>query len=343
MTLALFETRTMLEALEQSYPPKTFLRDTFFTRENTSVNTHVDIDVRKGKRRVAPYVHPRAEGKVVERIGFKTHTYTPPYIKEKMPSTAQDFLSRGIGETIYGANDGPQQRAEKQMGKDLADLQDLIIRREETQASELLQTGKVTIVGDGLDDIIDFVIESTHLPVLAGTDLWSHADSDPLKDLRHWKRLVVKDSGIVPTIAVMGFDVIDAFLVNAQVKDQLDNRRMVMGQIDPMMLPEGVTYYGTIKDVNLDLYTYEEWYIDPVTTVETPMVEPKKIMLGSPQARTYRNYGAIQDLKAGNAAVPMFPKSWETEDPSTRWVMLQSAPLLSLNQVDAFLCATVLA
>ena len=339
--LPLFETRTMLDALEQSYPPKLFLRDTFFTRVETFQTEHIDIDVRKGKRRVAPYVHPRAEGKVVERIGFKTHTYKPPYIKEKMPTTAQDFLTRNIGETVYGANDGPQQRAEKQLGKDLADMQDMILRREETQASELLQTGKVTIVGDGIDDVIDFVIESSHLPVLAGSDLWSHADSDPLKDLRHWKRLVVQDSGIVPTIAIFGADVIDAFIKNAKVQNVLDNRRIVMGQIDPNMLPNGVTYYGNVKDVGLDIYTYDEWYVDPTTTVEMPMIGPKKVVMGSPQARTYRNYGAIQDLKA-TFAVPMFPKSWETEDPSVRWLLLQSAPLLSLNQVDAFLCATVL-
>ncbi len=341
----LFETRTMLEALEERFPPKMFLKDTFFGgAPETWPTQHIDIDIQKGKRRVAPYVNPLAEGKIVAREGFHTNTYKAPYLKPKMVTTAQDFLTRDIGQNVYGSSEGPEQRAQKKLGKDLATLEDMILRREETQASELLHTGKVTVIGDGVSDIIDFQMEATHIITLSGTDLWDNAASDPLAKLRELKRLAVKDSGLVPTKCVMGEDAIDAFLINANVTNQLDTRRIDLGLIDPVELSEGVTYYGRIKDVNLDLYTYEEYYVHPVTTVVTPMVEPKKILLGNPSARTSTNYGAIQDLDAGgNFVVPRFAKSWRSKDPSAQWLLVQSAPLLAMHQVDAFLAVQVLA
>jgi hypothetical protein len=114
LTLDLFETRTMLAALEQMLPPKAFFRDTFFSSVETSMTEHVEIDIMKGKRRLAPFISPRKEGKLVERIGFTTRTYKPPYVKPKMVTTAQDFLKRDVGQTIYGAADSAMSRAAKQ-------------------------------------------------------------------------------------------------------------------------------------------------------------------------------------------------------------------------------------
>lgn len=345
MTISLFDTRSMLRALEIRIPPKTFLKDTFFGgTPKTWPTKYVDIDVRKGKRRLAPYVHPTAQGKVVERIGFETFTYAPPYVKPKMGTTAQDFLTRNMGETVYGSNDGPSQRAQKQLGEDLAELEDMIIRREETQAAELLEFGKVTIVGDGLSAIIDFLMSATHLITLAGANLWSAASSYPLEDLRTWKLLIQRDSGLNPDKCIMGSDALNAFLKNANVVSQLDTRRIDLGKIDPVEEADGVTYYGRIKDVSLDLYTYEEHYINPVSENLHAMINPKKVYLGSTRARCETNYGAIQDLDAGaNFAVPRFPKSWREKDPSVQWLLLQSAPLLCMHEPDAFLTAQVVA
>lgn len=341
--LPLFDTRTMIQALDQRLPPISFLRDFFFSKEvNTSISKYVDIDVFKGKRRLAPYVNPRMEGKLVERIGFKTFTYAPPYVKPKMVTTAQDFLKRNMNETIYAANDGPMQRAEKQVGKDLAEMEDQIIRVEEVQASQLLQTGKVIVKGEGVDDEVDFLQSASHLPVFSGTDLWSDSSAEPLEKLRSLKRIMLQDCGKSPDVVIMGSDSIDAFLKHGNVEQALDTRRINLGTIEPIERAPGVTLYGRIKDVAIDIYTYDEWYIDPETGVEMPMIDPKKIILASTQGRFSIQYGAIQDLKAGNAAVSRFAKSWEKEDPSVRFIMVQSAPLLSLHQPDAVICATVL-
>lgn len=333
MPVDMFNIRTMLAALEQMHTPRTFLLDTFFKEERVFTTEAVDIDVIKGKQRLAPFVSPLHEGKVVERTGFTANSFKPPYIKQKMAFTAQDLLKRAPGETIYQGDQTPEQRAQKQLGKDLIELDEMITRREEWMAASALNTGKITVVGDGVNAEIDFKMDASHKVTLAGAALWTDAASDPLADLRAWKQTAAKDSGLVPDVAVFGADVYKAFVKHANVKGQLDTRRITLGQIDPKLLPSGASYIGTVEQ--LDIYTYDEYYLDDNAVLQ-PMVPVDKIFLGSTKAKTTRLYGAILDLKA-LAAVKRFPKSWEQEDPSIRWVMLQSAPVVCPTQIDAFM------
>ena len=110
---------------------------------------------------------PDQDGKLVERGGYQTKTYKPPYIKEIIPTEAANLMLRAAGETIYQQNVGlPAQRAARQLGLDLAELDDMITRREEWMAAQALFTGQITVIGDGVDDLIDFGYESDHKVVL---------------------------------------------------------------------------------------------------------------------------------------------------------------------------------
>lgn len=349
MAIDIFSTRTMLAALEQAKPPRTFVLDTFFGASQVFGTEYVDIDIIKGHRRMAPFVNPRIAGKLVERRGFKTRSYKPAYIKPKMVTTAQDILKRDPGTNIYGGNASPAQKAAEQLGRDLADLNEQITRREEWMATQALTTGTIPVIGEGVDDLVDFLMDATHLPALLSTAQWdAPSTATPLDDLKTWKRLVAKDSGKSPTVCIMGLAALDNFLKCAQVvgtstggKGVFDLLRINMGQIDPQLLQNGIVYYGYLKELGLDVYTYEEWYIDDESAIESPMIPEDKVLLGTPAARCVRLYGAIQDLEA-TAAVPRFPKVWDEKDPSARFLMLQSAPLPAPIEIDAFLCATVL-
>lgn len=339
----IFSSRRMLRSLEQAYAPVTFLTNTYFGSTEPADGEYVDIDIIKGKRRMAPFVSPKMEGKVVQRVGFATYSYKPPYIKEKMVSTAQDFLKRQAGETIYQSNDGPAQRAAKQVGKDLAEMDDLIIRRIEWMCASLLNDGTLTIVGDGISMSVDFLMPSTHkITISSGTLKWSdRTNSKPYENLKTWRRLIMKDSGITPDTVIMGQDVVENFINNADIRARMDLLRADWGRIAPQALPNGVTWLGFFPELGLTLYSYDAWYDDD-SGVSQSYVPVNKIWMGSTRARTAVHYGAIQDLQAGgNFAVPRFPKSWETEDPSARWIMLQSAPLPALHQSDAFVSVVV--
>ena len=51
MSISLFETRTMLQALEEMKAPRTFLIQSFFPNVETFATESVDIDIVKGKRK----------------------------------------------------------------------------------------------------------------------------------------------------------------------------------------------------------------------------------------------------------------------------------------------------
>ena len=349
----IFDTRTMLEAIEQMKRPGRFLRDTFFPGFRQFDTATVDVDIVKGKRRLAPYVNPLAEGKVVERRGFTTNTLKPGYIKPKMATTAGDLLKRQPGEVLYQGGLGIEGRAAQQLGNDLAELLDMIDRREEWNAAQALNTGAVamTLIGESGDQevSIDFQMAATHKVTLAGPDLWSDAGSDPIGDLSAWSRLCRQDSGLTPTDVVMGVDACQAFLNHADVQKKLDMRQVDMGAIKPELLEDGVTYIGRLKapGLQIDVWTYDEWYYDEATQTEISMVPADKVWIGSRRAQNSKLYAVIQDMEAIEggiaAAVQRFPKSWVTKDPSARWLMIQSAPLMALNQPDAFVSAKVLA
>jgi len=337
MPINLFDTRTMLAMLDQKLPARTFLLDTFFSRTEISNTAYVDIDIIKGKRKMAPFVNAKAEGQLVERDGMTTSSFAPPYLKPKWATSAADILKRAAGQSIYGGNASPMAKAAEQMVKDLDEMDQIITRREEWMAAQALNTGSIDVVGEGVNATIDFSMKASHKITLTGGDLWSAAStSKPLEDLRAWRDRVGQSSGIVPNVAVFGSDVINAFLANDQVKDQLNTRRVDLGVIDPQFLAEqGVVYYGHVKDVGLDIYGYTEWY--DIDGTEYPMVPADKILLGSTGARTARHYGAIQDLEfPGGASVRLFPKSWVEKDPSVQMLLGQSAPLVVPHQIDAF-------
>ncbi|RXT59590.1 major capsid protein, partial [Pseudomonas syringae] len=77
---------------------------------------------------------------------------------------------------------------------------------------------------------------------------------------------------------------------------------------------------------------------------EQPMIPAGGLILGATSTRNAMLYGAIQDLEAiesGLVEAARFPKSWTTQEPSARWLKLQSAALAGLLEPDAFIYAKV--
>jgi len=337
----IFSTRTMLRAIEEANAPTTFVLSTLFNTVEVSPSEYVDIDIVKGTRKVAPFVSPVVEGRVVASDGYTTRTYKPPYVKPKRATSAGELLKRSPGEDPYSGR-SPQERAMEKLAKDLMELDDYITRREELMAVEAITTGKVVCQGDGIDEIIDFGMSTSHNVTLTGASLWSDANSDPLGDIATWARLIRKDSGINPNILIGATDAIDALLEHAGIRESLDTRRIDLGLIDPGEWTNGATYVGDLKagGAVVGIYSYDEWYQDENGNAKA-IFPDGQVVLTSTNAEFRRNFGAIQDVEA-MASLMRYPKSWVTEDPSARWVMVQSAPLPAPHQIDAIVTAAVL-
>jgi len=332
MSYDIFDYREMMGLLEKSFPPRVFLLDTFFPSVKTHETEHIDLDIKRRGRRLAAFVSATKEGKVVDRSGYEAKSFRPPYIKEKKVTTAEDVLKRQPGELIYATPLSPEERANRKLGEDLSDLRERQLRRICWMAAQLLLSGKVVCQGDGIDVTVDFGMSSDHVITLGAEDKWSVATSDPVGDLIDWKMIVSQDSGLVPDVAILGTDVAKAIRKNSLVMEQLNNRRVELGQINPQDLPNGVTYIGNLESV--DLYSFDDWYEDDEGDLQ-PMVPSGKVILGSSKAENFMHYGAIKDLGC-MAVTDFFPKSWVENDPSARFVMLQSAPIPGMHDIDAF-------
>lgn len=348
----IFETRTMLEALKVGKPAHTFLRDRYFGNVKTFTTKKIDIDIVKGKRKLAPFVAPKIGGKTVERDGYTTDSFEAPEVSPDMVTTAEDIDNRLPGQTIYGAPD-PNETVRIQLGEDLAELDNMITRREEVMAAEALFTGQITVKGEGYDEVIRYWPSSAPdqpYEALTGGAAWDQATATPLQDLREKRRAIIQSSGVTPTEAVMGTQAVDAFLARLEAeKVALDYRRVDMGVIDPQHLPNGVTYWGYLKDSALDIYSYDEWYLNDAG-VEVPMVPVDTVLIGSPRARTTMAYGRVTLMRgSGDNAAPEFfaerrvPDSWtQRKNPAGRIVQIKSRPLPIVHQIDGFFVLKVL-
>ena len=74
----MFGTREMTEAIVQLKPIGTFFLDTFFKRTQTHDTEAIDIDIYKGKRKVAPYTRSSSKSKPLARTGFTTGSFKIP-------------------------------------------------------------------------------------------------------------------------------------------------------------------------------------------------------------------------------------------------------------------------
>lgn len=341
----MFDTRTMTRMMENLYSPTTYLRDLLFSTAERHTTRYVDIDIVKGGRKVAAYVNPMDEGKKIDKAGYTTQSYKAPYTKQKMVTTAQEFLTREAGVTVY-SSDTPAGRAQRELGSNLRELGEQIDRLEELQAAQAIQEGKITVKGEGIEDEVDFGFAAAQLPVLVGNALWSaHSTATPLADLQGWHEEVRKRSGLVPSSVIVDSTAVRHLLKCAELQTTegaLSPFRIQLGQINPTkMNAQGVKYWGYLQDPGIDLWSYDAYYEDPVSGITMPYIKEGSVIMIGEGARATRHYGAIEDLDA-TAQTDRFAKSWISKDPSARWVMVQSAPLLVPHQADAFLCATVL-
>jgi len=319
-----------------------FLLDRYFGTTQAETTEEIHFDVMDGARRIAPFVSPLVEGQIVETLGFRTGTFKPAYVKDKRVFDMNRPLKRWAGEPI-GGNSSPQERLRAMVARDMDDQITMLNRRMEVMAGEVLTTGKSTISGDKYPtQVIDFGRAAGNT-VTAGT-LWSAAGSHPLIDLQNWSQISLQSTGVFMTDVIMTVDVWAVFRDHADIQARLNLNRAIGAppslQLAAEVPSEGGHFMGVIDGFNV--FVYASWYIDPADGVEKAVVPTTTVLMVSPQLEGVRAFGAIRDEEAGLQATPYYVKSWTEPDPSVRFLMLQSAPLVFPYRPNASFKAKVL-
>lgn len=248
----IFKTRTMLKVIENAPPLRTFLRDTFFKNSETFDTPHVDVDICKSKRRLAPFVSPRVSGKNIDRQGFRTETYSPALVGPQIITNADHVMNRTPGESVYGGIT-PLERAARLLAKDLVELENMITRREEWMCAQMLTTGKVVMKGDDVDDVIDF--EFTNTEALTGVNAWDNPASDPIKDIKRWRTEIEKSSGVSPNYLLVSSDVAEMLVDHPKIQSLFNIWNYQMGQMAPTFgSSNGVNYVGRLSSAGVEVY-----------------------------------------------------------------------------------------
>lgn len=342
----LFSTNALVAAIRDlrlEAPPLDLLSLFFPTLvEETSEEIHFDTEV--GPRRVAPFVSPLVEGKLVESQGYVAKTFKPAYVKDKRVFDANRPMKRAYGEPLTG-NLSPAQRMQILVAQDLRDQIAMLRRRKLLMAAEALRLGQVTVAGDGYPTTVVSFGRAAGLTIsLTGGALeWDDAGVSPVDNVEDWSLLVQQTSGAIVTDIVFEIAAWRLFRADtkfAQAVDLLRGRDQSSLDLGPRMA-RGASLRGTLG--NLRLWTYQDWYVD-TAGVEQPVL-PQYTVLGvaaGPDGLDGQQcHGAIRDEDAGFQAMEYFPKSWTTQDPSVRYLLLQSAPLVVPFRVNASFAAVV--
>jgi hypothetical protein len=327
----------MMEAIDQTPPVRTFLQKTFFPGEETHVAEKVEFDVRKGKRIMAPLVSPRIGGKVITRQGFRTNSFTTPKIAPERPLTVDDISSRAIGENIYSQRT-PEEREDELLAKDMTDLEEAIARRKEWMCRQILYEGKIDVQDEeeGIDVQVDFGF--SNIIVLGKDEDWNLATVNPLVTLRRIRKKIIKATGKAPDIAIFASDVIESFTTNPNVEKAMNMLNMKNIVIEPRVVDPALTFYGRIAELDLDIYTYDEWFLNDDGEDEA-MIPDGTVLMGHSSGEGQVEYGSVtqmEDKKFVTYEGKLVPKQYADEKNEVKMLRLTSRPLPRPFDVDSW-------
>jgi hypothetical protein len=89
------------------------------------------------------------------------------------------------------------------------------------------------------------------------------------------------------------------------------------------------------------LWIYNEWYVESgtegnaIVDKEYPMIVDGGLIMTGPDMMGTRAFGQILDPYFNYASIPFAPKTWVSEDPAQRYIMMQCSPLVIPARVNA--------
>lgn len=288
-------------------------------------------------RRLAPFVAPNVQGRVMSERGRSMASFSPAYVKPKHVVTPDRALVRRPGEAVNltGGSLSMEARFDAIVAMNMADEKAFIMRRWDWMACQAILYGSVVVSGEDYPAVtVDFKRDPSLTLVLAGGARWDQfATANPLADIAEQRTTAFSLGQSPVSKLVFGTFSWACFIRNQQVKDLL-NTQQRGGQSQFSNIDIGtdnnVEYKGFIQGSDggrLDLWVYANQYEDEDGDLQD-FLDPRDIVGVGNNVQGLRCFGAIMDKRAGFQAIRMFPKMWDQEDPSETYTMTQSAPLM---------------
>lgn len=358
--------------VERASAPLHFSRLFTVPRNGIHNQATVRVPVRRGNRAIAtPMNHESTGYHQNERTGWSRKDLTPAVYKEAFGIKADDLM----GQEAFGQNPfenaNLMARAEEEIGLVMADLQDMIRRGMELQASQIMQSGTLTLVNAAGNTVFseDFAVKSTHFPNASTT--WATTGSAvPLVDIKNLCDLIVQDGMAMPqrvhmnAVTFAQMQATDSFLASMNRDYRTYNGeiyRLNSGVASAYAMPGsqspgGGLFRGQLEVANylLDLYVYEGGYDHPNTGTYTKYLADYKCVVES-GARMDATFGALNTFGTDGRANRFLTRgrvanrdnlmdlniaAWITPDGDVFNVGLGTRALLYPVATDTFGCIT---
>ncbi len=352
----IYQTQTILAAIELMKKKNTFLRDRYFPTSENDIFVTEDVLVEykdEKQSKIAPCVAPMRGGIPVGREGYKTERLAPANVAPERPLTIDDLNKKQFGETVFSQRT-PAQREAAILRQDITDLNEMIDGREEYMAAQTLFRNGYSMRhyadqygGDKYEEFqIKFYDEENNPAIYAPAAAWSKTNENLPADLYHMAR-ILKRRGLRATDLIFGWEVSQTMLHNDYIYKLLDNRRLDLLSISPKEMPDGVVSYGKINcnGVMIELLCYEEEYVDE-KGVTTTFIPANEICMTSPGVgRTL--YGAVTQMEQADGqfhtyAAKRVPHVIADAKNSVRTLTQKSKPLTIPNFKNSSISSKVL-
>lgn len=318
--------------------------DMFFP--NTFLSTQEEIAFSKlnASRRIAPFMLPNEPGKpIYRREGERIESFKPAYTKPKDAVRPTEMIALSPGELVRREQlMSPQARYNREVNRIVLYHRNSIQRLWDYMAAKAILNGQLVVnYGQGVSVTIDFGRDAGHTVVLGAGSRWGESGVNIFNTIQSYVDTVANaEFGGSATDIILGATAAVPFMADASsstgsLKDKLDttfrgsedvsiNRGII--RVDPM---NPFTLLGRLAN-GLNVWRYA----GPASKFQnndgtfTDIMDPRDIVVCSRAVDGIRAFGAILDNAANLEVADIFTKMWDQEDPSARFIMSQSAPLM---------------
>jgi hypothetical protein len=355
-------TKRMLKAYTQMAPPTLFLSGLFQSPpENFHTSEEVEIDIVRSDEDISIVIQDLSTGYRANAEDLYTNKgFKPPIHKESLGINSFDLIKRMPGQDPFQS---PDFRANVilRMFNGMKKIESKIRRSIELQASQVLQTGTVTLSDSNGVALytLDYKPKATHFPT-AGTSWATATGEQKISDISDLAEVIRNDGLSDPDQLLMGIDAFENFISDAEIQKRFDIRRIDLGTIAPMeMRGNGGTFRGIVEIGNYryDVWTYGGRYKHPQTGVKTKFLDDGKIVVRASSGRMDATFGAIPNIgslvggqatgllpelpgRISNAAggMDLFTNAWLSNDGEQLFGGVGARPLMIPTAIDTFGC-----
>lgn len=346
----LFSTYILMAITEEIVPQTSFFKDRYFPTGEGDIFAadKVLTEYRKGDRKMAAFVAPRAGDIPIDRRGYEVHEFQPAYVAPSRTLTIDDLKKRGFGEALYPGSTQAQ-RAARILLQDITDMNNRIDRREEWMcvqtmihnACEMQEYIDSETQGELLR-VKFYADTSDHLYTVAQP--WNSTGGKFFDDVKAMCKMLSRH-GMPSVDLVLGSQAADAICRIEEVKERLDNRRMEFGGIDPRLTAyHGVATLGILNfgGFRLTLLDVSESY-DNDSGIDTPYFPSTSAMVTAPGCG-HLMYGQITQIDYGSTefstyAARRVPKLVVDQDKDIRKLRLGTRPLAAPKNYSPYIYA----